>query len=52
MSGSEKFVQSIILKFDGHYEFWSMTMKIFGMAGWTIFLTQTDTTYKSLENNF
>nr|KYP40104.1 hypothetical protein KK1_038559 [Cajanus cajan] len=29
MSGSEKFVQPAIPKFDGHYEFWSMTMENF-----------------------
>jgi len=29
MSGSEKFVQPAIPKFDGHYEFWPMTMENF-----------------------
>jgi len=29
MSGSEKFVQHAIPKFDDHYEFWSMTMENF-----------------------
>jgi len=29
MSGLEKFVQPAIQKFDGHYEFWSMTMENF-----------------------
>jgi len=27
--GLEKFVQPVIPKFDGHYEFWSMTMENF-----------------------
>lgn len=29
MSSSEKFVQPSISKFDGHYDFWSMTMENF-----------------------
>ena len=29
MSTSEKFVQLSIPRFDGHYDFWSMTMEIF-----------------------
>ena len=29
MSTSEKFVQSSILRFDGHYDYWSMTMENF-----------------------
>jgi len=48
MSELEKFIQPVILKFDGHYEFWSMTMENFlrSKEMWQII---EDATFKDLK---